>query len=146
MTDFFFSEPEMREIRNAFRRAESTGRYFEAYSTVAAIVQERRVSLPDSREKFDLLQTEIWLKGASQANQGSGPFSDLIRSYTIRQGQLRYGRTFENSEIQIASDNVARAVFSDIIANRKFQRLRILHLMMRLKLVVHCFPMKVVST
>lgn len=54
-----------------------------------------------------------WFIGATQANGGAGPFSDLIREYTQRQAELR-GLTVSAAQMQMASNEVAVRVLTDI--------------------------------
>lgn len=56
----------------------------------------------------------LWLDGATEANAGRGAFSDLIRAYTNEQYELRYGNELGDSLMQLASDNVARALFANL--------------------------------
>jgi hypothetical protein len=60
-----------------------------------------------------------WLGGAIQANAGVGPFADLIRNYTMRQGLLRgLSLEFLNQNMQLASDSVAQRLLQDIADRR----------------------------
>ncbi|WP_170971248.1 calcium-binding protein [Mesorhizobium sp. GR13] len=59
-------------------------------------------------------QVFVWLNGARLVNGGAGVYSDFIRGYTKIQGEIRYGRTFSNDDIQAASDELAQGVWSVI--------------------------------
>ena len=63
----------------------------------------------------------IWLYGALQVNSSTGAFSEVIRQYNIRQGQLR-GKTFTEGKLNEASNAVA-ILFADSILNTHGQRL-----------------------
>lgn len=52
---------------------------------------------------------------AIEANGGTGPYSTLIRDYTLTQGELRLGREFSESELQGASNQVAANVVNGLL-------------------------------
>lgn len=57
-----------------------------------------------------------WLNGAKQMNAGTGDYSTFIRNYTAEQYRIRYDETLSTSDMQDASDEVARAVMTEILA------------------------------
>ena len=57
-----------------------------------------------------------WLYGALQVNKDAGIFSQVIREYNIRQGELRGKGTFIKQELDQASNAVA-VLFADSILN-----------------------------
>ncbi len=59
-------------------------------------------------------QVRLWFLGAEQANGGYGPFSDIIRAYTLRQAALR-GVTVTDTLMQEASNAVAISVINDLL-------------------------------
>jgi len=59
-------------------------------------------------------EVRLWFLGAEQANGGYGPFSDIIRAYTLRQAELR-GVTVTDSLMQEASNAVAIKVINDLL-------------------------------
>lgn len=63
----------------------------------------------------------IWLNGAREINRGQGAYSEFIRDYTITQAQARTGETYTQNQAinltQLASNRIADAVLSDIIAS-----------------------------
>ena len=60
----------------------------------------------------------IWLYGALQVNKGVGAFSEVIRQYNIRQGELRGMSPFDKPLLDQASNAVA-VLFADSILNPK---------------------------
>lgn len=58
----------------------------------------------------------IWLYGALQVNKDVGAFSQVIREYNIRQGELRGMGTFIKEKLDEASNAVA-VLFADSILN-----------------------------
>ncbi len=58
-----------------------------------------------------------WLYGALQVNQNVGAFSEVIRQYNIRQGELRGIGSFSKAKLDEASNAVAM-LFADSILNR----------------------------
>lgn len=64
----------------------------------------------------DLRNAKSWLSVAVGANGGEGFYSELIRSFTGRQGQLRLGREFTAEEMQAASNVVARNVVNGLLS------------------------------
>ena len=104
-----FTIAEILEIENL----ENQGLYSDAYALVAQILSD---NAPDTDE---VNQVRIWFEGASQVNSNSGLFDILIRSYTQRQGELHFGVSsntlFSDSQIQEASDEVARRALDSII-------------------------------
>ena len=67
--------------------------------------------LPDENRK-----ALTWLYGALQVNTGAGAFSQVIREYNIRQGELRGKGTFSQAKLDEASNAVA-VLFADSILN-----------------------------
>jgi hypothetical protein len=57
-------------------------------------------------------KSQLFLEGASNANAGVGAFSTWIRTYTDKQGGLRYGDEFTSNEMQQASDAVADSILN----------------------------------
>lgn len=60
-------------------------------------------------------QILLWLRGATEANAGRGSMSALIREYTAAQIRLRYGQTVEITDMQRASDAVAKKLIEDLL-------------------------------
>lgn len=63
----------------------------------------------------DEYQAAIWLIGGAQVNSGDGVFSEVIREYNVRQGQLRLGKTFTSEELQLASNEVGFRMSGQIL-------------------------------
>ena len=57
----------------------------------------------------------LWLRGATEANAGRGAFSELIRTYTETQYQLRYGTSLPIGKMQEASNAVAQNLIDDLL-------------------------------
>ncbi len=87
-----------------------TIKYWQIYETLANLLQNKyAVASTDS--------TVLWLRGAAEANADRGAFSDLIRTYTETQYQLRYGTTLPAGKMQEASDAVARNLLADLMGD-----------------------------
>lgn len=56
-----------------------------------------------------------WLVGAIGVNNGGGLFASVIREYNVAQGQLRYGTTFSEQELNHASNEVGYLVAQQVI-------------------------------
>lgn len=69
----------------------------------------------DLSTRNDVLSAHQWLSVAVDANSGKGPYSALIREYTLSQGRLRLNTEFSDSEIQAASNQVAVNVLNGLI-------------------------------
>ena len=86
------------------------------YQTLYSILEAR---LSDASLGFEDVQgiknAKLWLSVAIEANGGVGVFSDIIRSYTTREGELRLGRTFSDLDMQAASNVVARNLVNGLI-------------------------------
>ena len=80
---------------------------------------------PPPDDDPEIFRTRLWFNGASRANQGIGPFSDLIRGYTQAQGLLHFGRQFQTGTglegLQEASNEVARRVYDHVSESLKWQ-------------------------
>ncbi|MGE0098238.1 MAG: putative Ig domain-containing protein [Hydrogenophaga sp.] len=81
--------------------------YWEIYTWLADTLVGKGVSSLDS--------TVLWLRGATEANEGQGAMSVLIRGYTNTQYQLRYGSSVSAALMQEASDTVARSLLRDVL-------------------------------
>jgi hypothetical protein len=75
--------------------ADYLGNYYKAYDFLAAVqtTTEGGVSTPTADADVNVW---LWLRGASQVNQGIGAFSQFIRSYSSEQ-YLNYGDSAFNS-------------------------------------------------
>lgn len=92
------------------------GQYYEAYQFIAnrLITDDEFVTgegfvvgtSPADRDPA-VMQAALWFAGAAQVNAGQGIFSEFIRTFTNRQGELRYGEAFSDDEMQLASNQVA---------------------------------------
>jgi len=110
MMDIFLSESEQNQVRDmAVVAAASSipGAYASIYQWVADLLESKGVSSDN--------QTLLWLRGATEANAGRGAMSALIREYTAKQIELRYGKTITDAQMQLASDQVARNLIRDLI-------------------------------
>jgi hypothetical protein len=80
--------------------------FWQIYKWLGDLLQTKGVSATDA--------TVLWLRGATEANAGHGAFSELIRSYTETQYQLRYGKSIPTGKMQEASDAVAQNLIDDL--------------------------------
>ena len=77
---YFFTTEEQAELQGYL----NTSNWSEAYRRTAEI-------LDVFWEDEQISQAKLWFDGAHLVNTGQGGFSDLIRYYTQRQGQLHFG-------------------------------------------------------
>lgn len=83
------------------------GEYWQVYEWLANTLEE--MGVPSSN------QSVLWLRGATEANRGTGAMSALIREFTQTQAELRLGIRFDAPTLQLASDNVARNLIRDLL-------------------------------
>ncbi|MFA0939536.1 hypothetical protein ACDH53_19210 [Pseudomonas tremae] len=104
------------DLTSQYDLNESGGNAVPVYSTLYRILTD----LEDNQQvdKVDLENIKsatLWLSVAIEANGGKGFYSDIIRYYTVKQGELRLGRTFTDQEMQQASNVVARNLVNGLI-------------------------------
>jgi hypothetical protein len=110
---YFFTQAEQDELQGYF----NSQNWAEAYRRTAEML--------DIENGSDALnQVQLWFHGAYLVNTGQGAFSDIIRYYTERQGQLHFGEdeglgNFApyGSEMQRASNKVAEFALNSILTN-----------------------------
>ncbi|KPW93228.1 calcium-binding protein [Pseudomonas syringae pv. coryli] len=128
---YIFTAEEQNVIKNALKESDgliliegaSQYRYNElggnavpVYTAIYEILTARMTDPHISQADLESIKSaRLWLSVAIEANGGEGFYSDIIRSYTIRQGELRLGRTFTDEEIQASSNVVARNVVNGLI-------------------------------
>jgi Ca2+-binding RTX toxin-like protein len=128
---YTFSQKEQASINSALEQStgliydEARGQYefneaggnavpvYEAlYNILSAKSSDDYISAKDLK---DIESAKLWLSAAIEANGGSGIYSDIIRYYTQRQGELRLGKQFSEAEIQNASNVVARNLVNGLL-------------------------------
>jgi hypothetical protein len=65
-------------------------------------------------EDPDVQLFRTWLLGATDVNQGVGPFAALIEAYNNRQGELR-GWPITHADNQAASDHIGERFFDELV-------------------------------
>jgi Ca2+-binding RTX toxin-like protein len=102
----------------------TTGRYASVYQYIADLIESRNsfpvlwgIEFPLNHE-VDV--SKRWFQGAARANAGEGPFADIIRDYSSRQSELRYGEVVGEEMMQAASDRVAQRAINDDILEAGF--------------------------
>ncbi len=86
------------------------------YQTLSDIISAHISSgLISGSDLNDLKNAKLWLDVAIGANGGIGIHSAFIRAYTNRQGELRINRIFSESEMQEASNAVARNLANNLL-------------------------------
>jgi serralysin len=81
--------------------------FWQIYEWLANVLIQKGMSSLDS--------TVLWLRGATEANEGQGAMSVLIREYTNTQYQLRYGSSVSAPLMQEASNAVAQNLINDLL-------------------------------
>ncbi|WP_269586164.1 putative Ig domain-containing protein [Roseibium sp. Sym1] len=116
---FVFNNDHIAELNARINGGEYNGTTYPAnvssfYARVVEILQEA----VDAGETVPA-NVHRWFAVARDVNAGIGAYSDFIRNYTAAQIEIRVG--YSPSDIsnilQKASDDIGRAVFSDILAN-----------------------------
>ncbi|MES2634685.1 MAG: putative Ig domain-containing protein [Pseudomonadota bacterium] len=99
-------ELETLEAKEVQAKAGQIG-FWEIYQWLGDLLVTKGVGPTDS--------SLLWLRGAAEANSGRGAFSELIRSYTTTQYQLRYGESLSAGKMQEASNAVAQNLIDDLL-------------------------------
>lgn len=81
--------------------------YWQIYQWLADTLQGKGVFVNDS--------SMMWLRGATESNADRGAMSELIRTYTATQYQLRYGAAIAPQQMQQASNAVAEKLLKDLL-------------------------------
>jgi serralysin len=81
--------------------------FWQIYEWLANLLVQKGASSLDS--------TVLWLRGATEANEGQGGMSVLIREYTNTQYQLRYDTGVSAPLMQEASNAVAQNLINDLL-------------------------------
>lgn len=108
-----FSPAEISAINSALLGArQGTSTYASLYAEIFSML-----SSEDGAPKVGVdAATWNWIKGATLVNEGSGSYSEFIRTYSAEQYSIRFGQTSSVS-LQDVSNAVADAVATDIIEN-----------------------------
>ncbi len=115
-TTYAFTPEQQAEITRlydqAFINAElggeaAVGAYTPMYEYIASVAEAAEQENDDDPVR----RTRVWFDGAALVNADEGAFSSIIRQYNIRQGQLRYGTTFGDEQLQEAFNEVGRLVY-----------------------------------
>jgi hypothetical protein len=115
---------ELAELNSLYDVAYNTppgtvGRYAAVYQFIANLIESRN-NMPSYWGLNEIIDRDIdvsrqWFQGAARANAGEGPFSDVIREYSSRQSELRYGEVIGAELMQAVSDQVAENAISDVL-------------------------------
>lgn len=115
---YTFSASEQAQIQSLFLNGPAVGQPGNFSSMYTYIAQVLTTRLSDGSisagEQLAMTHARNWFDVAKQANGNVGFHSAFIRAYTNRQGELRLNRSFTQSEMQEASNGVARRVFAHI--------------------------------
>jgi Ca2+-binding RTX toxin-like protein len=126
MAKYVFTAAEKQEIEaarllcpagNDPRAVVSSGNWVPFYTKLSEIIS-RHISAGDVTDPIDLgdlKSAKLWLDVAIGANGGIGMHSAFIRTYTDREGELRRGTSFTNTEMQKASNGVALNLYRDLV-------------------------------
>ncbi|SLN73700.1 calcium-binding protein [Ruegeria meonggei] len=108
---YYLSEQQVEQLRAAISNEDAANPYADMYDLISGFLQS-----PDDFETAAEGNVQAWFGAAGQANRGTGGASDLIRTYTQTQLEIRTGQSISNVEgvLQQASDEIAQAVLRDI--------------------------------
>ncbi|MBB5206437.1 Ca2+-binding RTX toxin-like protein [Inhella inkyongensis] len=98
----------LRVQANALKQANplARGAFTPVYTWLADLLLSKGVAATNS--------TVLWLRGAAETNAARGSMSALIREYTAREIQLRYGQIVTDDDMQRTSDAVAGKMMNDL--------------------------------
>ncbi len=100
----------LRELRDA-------GDYAGAYREAARMASDDQGSPIYEADKW-VIQ---WLRGAADVNEGVGPFSTLIRTFTSTQHEIRHGSSLSGETLSQISNKIAEKVIQDIITSPNWE-------------------------
>ncbi|MBB5206439.1 hypothetical protein HNQ51_003785 [Inhella inkyongensis] len=97
----------LRAQANALKQANplARGAFTPVYTWLADLLVSKGVAATNS--------TVLWLRGAAETNAARGSMSALIREYTAREIQLRFGQIVTDDDMQRTSDAVAGKFMND---------------------------------
>lgn len=102
------NETELNQLTNMRAQAVlGQIRYWQIYQWLGDLLVSKGVASTDS--------SLLWLRGATEANAERGAMSELIRTYTDTQYQLRYGTSIPGGKMQEASNAVAENLIKDLL-------------------------------
>ncbi len=115
---YSFTQVELDQISAAFNQANQNpdsmkGKYRPVYDLIYDILtDEDGIDSP-----VEGLETNvwIWIGGARQVNSGEGYSAHFIREYTRTQHEQRYGLPLTDTDLNIASNSIARNFINDIL-------------------------------
>jgi RTX calcium-binding nonapeptide repeat (4 copies) len=129
MAKYVFTAAEKQEIEAARllspagddpREVVAAGNWVPLYSKLSEIIS-RHISagdITDPKDLGDFKSAKLWLDVAIGANGGTGMHSAFIRTYTDREGELRRGTPFTDTEMQKASNGVALNLYLDVTGRK----------------------------
>ena len=119
---YIFTEQEQAQIRLVYESIKVEGSdvpwwalYEEVSSLLQAALERGAVASADIKETEAAM---LWFDGAVLVNKGEGAFSTIIREYTARQFELRFGSSSMAdviSQMQAVSDAIAEQVVKNDI-------------------------------
>ncbi|WP_316014681.1 hypothetical protein [Roseobacter sp. HKCCA0434] len=108
---FVFSQDQLDAIEAASLNQDAEKPFADAYDLIYTYIKDTDVygnSAPGN--------TIAWFSAARLTNRGEGPASDLIRTYTSSQVEIRTGQALSPALLDEASDAIASTVVADILA------------------------------
>ena len=129
MTKYVFTAAEQQEILAARllcpaiddpNFVSANGNWVPFYTKLSEIIS-RHISagdITDPKDLGDFKSAKLWLDVAIGANGGTGMHSAFIRTYTDREGELRRGTPFTDTEMQKASNGVALNLYLDVTGRK----------------------------
>lgn len=111
---YVFSEQNLADLEVFVQAEDWAGFYQKIYDITAAPDQSGADADPHVRE---------WFRVAQQANSGVGAASELIRSYTRMQVEIRTGGAVTDAQLSDASDEIARNVWQNQVSGEAAGRL-----------------------
>ena len=125
MTKYVFTAAEQQEILAARllcpaiddpNFVSANGNWVPFYTKLSEIISRHNSAgdITDPTDLRDFKSAKLWLDVAIGANGGTGMHSAFIRTYTNREGELRRGTPFDQTEMQRASNGVALNLYRDV--------------------------------
>ena len=88
----------------------------EGYAMMARLLKDRLTndSTLTEAERATISHVMAWFQGAEKVNRSEGAFSIMIRTYSDKQGELRYGSGFSVEQMQKASNRIGLNAFIEL--------------------------------
>src|SRR4051812_28871792 len=118
---YAFTAAEQKELTDTRKLCPDTpytgGNFVPLYQKLSEIIERHlnNDATIDGGTRSQLESAKLWLDVAIGANGGTGMHSAFIRTYTNREGELRFGSAFTSEDMQRASNRVAFNLWNNLV-------------------------------